>query len=110
LVLWVADGRPPGGDGLRYLVLGDDLADGYGFVTSRQTRAPDGSRAPLWPLITSIAPRLGFDPGVPQQFVAVLVGAVAVPLTGLAGRRVAGPRVGLVAAGIAAVYPGYWAY
>lgn len=110
VVLWVADGRPPGGDGLRYLVLGDDLADGYGFVTSRQTGVPDGSRAPLWPLITSIAPRLGFDPGVPQQFVAALVGAVAVPLTGLAGRRIAGPTVGLVAAGIAAVYPGYWAY
>jgi 4-amino-4-deoxy-L-arabinose transferase-like glycosyltransferase len=37
-----------------------------------------------------------------------VLGAVAVFVTGLAGREVAGPRVGLIAAAIAAVYPNYW--
>ena len=38
------------------------------------------------------------------------IGTATVAVTGLAGRRIAGDRAGLVAAGIAAVYAGLWAY
>jgi 4-amino-4-deoxy-L-arabinose transferase-like glycosyltransferase len=43
-----------------------------------------------------------------QRFATTLVGIAAVFLIGLLGERLAGPRVGLVAAGIAAVYPNLW--
>jgi hypothetical protein len=47
--------------------------------------------------------------GVPaQRFAITLVGAAAVFVIGLLGDRFAGPRVGLLAAGVAAVYPNLW--
>ena len=52
---------------------------------------------------------LGHGDGVPwQRFGITLVGAAAVFVIGLLGDRFAGPRVGLLAAGIAAVYPNLW--
>ena len=43
-----------------------------------------------------------------QRLTTVVVGTVGVLLIGLLGRRVGGTQVGLVAAGIAAVYPNLW--
>ena len=43
-----------------------------------------------------------------QRFATTLLGIATVAVIGLVGRRLAGPRVGLVAAGIAAVYPNLW--
>jgi 4-amino-4-deoxy-L-arabinose transferase-like glycosyltransferase len=43
-----------------------------------------------------------------QRFAVTLVGIAAVFVIGLLGARLAGPRAGLVAAGIAAVYPNLW--
>ena len=39
-----------------------------------------------------------------------LLGAASVAVGGLAGRRVAGPRVGLIAAALLAVYPNVWRF
>jgi len=43
-----------------------------------------------------------------QRFATTLLGIATVAVLGLVGRRLAGPRVGLVAAAIAAVYPNLW--
>lgn len=43
-----------------------------------------------------------------QRFAMTLLGIGTVAVIGLVGRRLAGPTVGLVAAGIAAVYPNLW--
>jgi hypothetical protein len=43
-----------------------------------------------------------------QRFGITMLGIAAVFVIGLLGDRLAGPRVGLVAAGIAAVYPNLW--
>ena len=43
-----------------------------------------------------------------QRFATTLLGIATVAVIGLVGRRLAGPRAGLVAAGIAAVYPNLW--
>ncbi len=43
-----------------------------------------------------------------QRLAITLLGIATVPLIGLLGRRLAGPRVGLLAAGLAAVYPNLW--
>ncbi len=43
-----------------------------------------------------------------QRFAMTLLGIATVAVIGLVGRRLGGARVGLVAAGIAAVYPNLW--
>lgn len=43
-----------------------------------------------------------------QRFAMTLIGIATVAVIGLVGRRLAGPRVGLVAAAFAAVYPNLW--
>lgn len=43
-----------------------------------------------------------------QRFATTLLGIATVFLIGVLGRRIGGPRVGLVAAAIAAVYPNLW--
>jgi hypothetical protein len=48
------------------------------------------------------------DPVPWQRLVTVLFGIATVGVIGLLGRRVGGPRAGVVAAAIAAVYPNLW--
>ena len=43
-----------------------------------------------------------------QRFAMTVLGIATIAVIGLVGRRLAGPVVGLVAAGIAAVYPNLW--
>jgi 4-amino-4-deoxy-L-arabinose transferase-like glycosyltransferase len=43
-----------------------------------------------------------------QRFATATLGVATVALIGILGRRIGGSRVGLVAAGIAAVYPNLW--
>ena len=45
-----------------------------------------------------------------HQVVASLVGTATIPVVGLAGRRLGGARVGLLAALLAALYPNFWMY
>ncbi len=63
---------------------------------------------PLWTLVLAIPAAVGIQGYVSQLFWGCVVGSGAVFVTGLAARRAAGPRAGLIAAGIAAVYPNYW--
>jgi 4-amino-4-deoxy-L-arabinose transferase-like glycosyltransferase len=49
--------------------------------------------------------------GVTAHLLAsALVGVVTVVIVGLVGRELAGPRAGLIAAALAALYPNLWAY
>ncbi len=50
----------------------------------------------------------GNDPFNRQRMVTVACGIATVAIIGLVGRRVGGNRVGLIAAGVAAVYPNLW--
>jgi 4-amino-4-deoxy-L-arabinose transferase-like glycosyltransferase len=43
-----------------------------------------------------------------QRLGMTVLGVITVAVVGLAGLRLAGPRVGLLAAGIVAVYPNFW--
>jgi 4-amino-4-deoxy-L-arabinose transferase-like glycosyltransferase len=44
------------------------------------------------------------------QLTAAAVGTTAILMVGVAGRQIAGKRVGLIAASLAALYPGFWQY
>ena len=66
---------------------------------------PTASYPPLYPLYLSVFSLVGLDSLDAHRAVSCLLGPIAVVLVGLLGRRVAGPRAGLIAAGLAAVYP-----
>lgn len=93
-----------------YHLLANDLADGRGYVRPYdlelvRTVRPTAEYPPLFPALLSVVSRAGGDTVGAQRLAMCFVGAGTVVLIGLLGRRVAGPAVGLVAAGLAAVYP-----
>jgi 4-amino-4-deoxy-L-arabinose transferase-like glycosyltransferase len=97
-------------DASAYHLLGQNLADGRGFIRPFDFQLLDVTRAtaeypPLFPAFLSVLARAGIDSVNGQQLVLTLVGTATVVLTGLVGRRIAGDRAGLVAAGIAAIHP-----
>jgi 4-amino-4-deoxy-L-arabinose transferase-like glycosyltransferase len=94
------------------------LAEGHGFadpyvrlLTGHIVAA--ATHPPLFPLVLSISSWLGGTSESAHRMLACLIGALAVGAIGLLGRRLGGPgaggrSVGLMAAGIAALYPNLW--
>lgn len=106
------------GDGFYYAVQADQLGRGHGFYSPF-----DGSLAADHPPLTivALAPvALVFGHAIVAKRLAMaLIGTLVVALIGLLGRRLGrtvdtaegrrrGDRVGLVAAGLAAVNPNFW--
>lgn len=85
------------------------LAEGKGFVHPlfyvEGIVAPSAEHPPLWPMVLSVTSWLGGTGFASHRLTGCIVGALAIVAVGLLGRRAAGERVGLLAAGIAAVYP-----
>jgi 4-amino-4-deoxy-L-arabinose transferase-like glycosyltransferase len=111
--LGVMGSRDPRGDGREFHLLANVLATSgrylQPFLFAYRDRAiPTTEKPPLYPLVLSIPSALGLDTYAAHRVVSCLLGAVAVVLIGLLGRRVGGPRVGLIAAAVAAVYPALW--
>lgn len=112
------------GDQFFYSRAADALADGDGFVTPWQDIAvklglahPGDAAAhaadhpPLTAIVASPASLLPGGRGdhlFEQRFIMCAVGAAVIVVIGLLGRVLAGRAVGLIAAVIAAVYPGFW--
>lgn len=105
------------GDQIYYSAMGRVLARGDGFrdpfITWRVV--PSADHPPLTAIVAAPAGWLSDDPETVvllQRLTMCIVGAAGVFFVGLAARQ-AGPRrhrdaVGLVAAVLAAVYPGFW--
>jgi 4-amino-4-deoxy-L-arabinose transferase-like glycosyltransferase len=104
----------PTGDAFYFQVQASLIANGSGWFISpfpyllHHAVVQSAQHPPLWLLVLAFADTLGLNSFLSHLFFACVLGAVAVFVTGLAGREVAGPRVGLIAAAIAAVYPNYW--
>jgi 4-amino-4-deoxy-L-arabinose transferase-like glycosyltransferase len=108
--LAVAPGLPARGDTLLYHYLANGIADGKGYIRPFSELQfgeplPTAAYPPLFPLYLSFWSLLGLDSLDAHRAVSCLLAPVAVILIGLLGRRVGGARVGLIAAGLAAVYP-----
>jgi 4-amino-4-deoxy-L-arabinose transferase-like glycosyltransferase len=73
---------------------------------------PTANHPPLTSFaITPVTYLFGLHPGqTPQRLTMAVLGALVVLVVGYLGRIVAGPSVGLIAAGVAAVYPNMWIY
>ena len=114
LYVWLVADDPDGfGDPLFYHLQANFLADGKGFSepflwkdTGRYV--PTAVHPPLYSLVLASSSVLGFDTFLAHKLVSALVGTGVVVVMGLLGREVAGPRVGLVAAALTAVYANFF--
>ena len=101
------------GDSVYYHWQANALAEGHWFVDpflwmNRGIDAASAAHPPLYPLYLSFWSRIGVDTVTGHRLASSLLGIAAVALIGLLGYRLAGRAAGLVAAGIAAVYPQLW--
>jgi hypothetical protein len=71
---------------------------------------PDAAHPPMTSfVITPVTYLFGLPPGeTPQRLTMAVLGSAVVLCVGLLARRLAGPRVGIVAAVVAALYPNMW--
>lgn len=109
--LGVMGGREVRGDGRQFHFMANVLADDgrylqpFRFLFQNGTAIPTAEKPPLYPTVLALPSWLGLDTVTAHRATSCLMGAAAVVLIGLLARHVAGPRVGLVAAAIAAVWP-----
>lgn len=102
--LGVARGMALPFDSQTYHLLGSNLADGRGYVRPTEG-TPTAEFPPGLPAVVALATKLGARRLEHQALATSAIGVGTVVLLGLVGRRIAGARVGLVAAGIVAVHP-----
>jgi len=101
------------GDDFFYHWQANALADGMGFINPLSWKAlghidPSAAHPPLYSLYLSVFSLLGGTGATVHRLASCLLGAGAVVMVGYAARRIAGERAGLLAAGVAAVYPMLW--
>jgi hypothetical protein len=92
-----------------YSTLAHLIASGEGFVRPAEfyrdhVSVPTAERAPLFPALVAGLYKLGLSGG-DGRLLGLLTGGATITGLGLLGRRLAGPRAGLLAAGVAALYP-----
>jgi len=89
------------------------VSEGKGFLNpiyyfGNGESVPGADHPPGFVLILAALDTIGIDSPQGQRLVMCLVGTVSILVIGLLGRRLASPRVGLIAAALAAVYPNIW--
>jgi 4-amino-4-deoxy-L-arabinose transferase-like glycosyltransferase len=113
-ILIVRHDVPPGGDSFFYHLGSRLLVEGHGFIEPSPLingiSEQSASHPPLYLLYLAIPSSVGLTGPVSHMLWSSLIGVGTVVLVGLTGREVAGPRAGLIAAGLAAVYPNLWIF
>jgi 4-amino-4-deoxy-L-arabinose transferase-like glycosyltransferase len=112
-VLVVMRHRELGFDSNWYHDMANTLSRGRGYqvrclVASCELH-PTAYFPPLFPLLLALPARLGASSLTSLQLSACVIGSCTVAAVGFLARRLGGPSVGLVAAGIAAVHPMFFA-
>jgi hypothetical protein len=98
------------GDALEFHLQANALADGHGYIQPFLFRdqgllRPSADKPPLYPLLEAGVSLLGGRSWAWHQLVGVVAGTGTTIVCGLLGRRIRGAATGLLAAGVAAVYP-----
>ena len=104
------------GDAVTYHEWARTIAAGTGWVKVPHPELglfhvrpePSAEHPPLFSLVLAGFWKLGVHTYTAQKLVVCFVGASTVAFAGLAGREAGGERVGLIAAGLAAIYPFLW--
>jgi 4-amino-4-deoxy-L-arabinose transferase-like glycosyltransferase len=99
--------EPPKGDAIFYTLQAAQLAGGGGF-TDPMTGRPAADHPPLTALSLVPAAWLSDNDLVAMRLTNCVIGTGAVAAIAFLVRRLAGPRVALTAAAVAALYPGLW--
>ena len=94
-------------DAIYYSAQAQEVADGGWFMHPDHPREA-ADHPPLTALTLAPISLLIPNELLAQRLFQTLIGAATVVVIGFLGRRLAGDTVGLVAAGIAAVYPNLW--
>lgn len=102
-----------GGDAYYFHNQANLIADGHGFINPLVHAYADVERAaadhpPLYSAYLAVWSLLGVRSPLGHMLASALLGTATVVLVGLAGRRLGGPRVGLLAATAAAIHPNLW--
>jgi hypothetical protein len=100
-----------GGDAGFYHLGANLLADGHGFVSpyffpAHRVQAAD--HPPLYLVYLSLPSLVGLRSVTSHLVWSAVLGTGTVVVVGLTGREIAGPRLGVIAAGLAAVTPNLW--
>jgi 4-amino-4-deoxy-L-arabinose transferase-like glycosyltransferase len=106
-------GLPAVSDPTYYHLQAGMLADGLGFSDPFQWAyhgelRPTAAHPPLFSALLAFTSKLGITSVFGHRLVGCVLGAGSVVAVGLLGRRVSSRSVGLVAAAIVALYPGFW--
>jgi 4-amino-4-deoxy-L-arabinose transferase-like glycosyltransferase len=96
------------GDAMTFHLVGQGLADGQGFKEHLPPFGPTAEHPPAMFLLWAFFDKLGANGYLAHRMVLGAIGTGTVILLGLLGRRIGGDRLGLVAAGLAAIYPMLW--
>jgi 4-amino-4-deoxy-L-arabinose transferase-like glycosyltransferase len=103
---------PPDGDAMWYHASANSVADGDGivnpFLSASGIVAPSADHPPLYTLYLAGFSLVGIDTPNGHVLASALLGAASVFVAGLAGRRIGGDRLGVLAAAMVAVYPNLW--
>src|SRR5262245_23607056 len=100
-------------DEFGYLGSAHLLGDGRGFINPfsyslQHVEVASAIHPPGYALVLSVPAFLGLNSVFGYRLFNALIGVVLVFVIGLLGRELAGDRAGLLAAGLAAVYPALW--
>jgi 4-amino-4-deoxy-L-arabinose transferase-like glycosyltransferase len=110
-VLIAKQDKPFGGDAFFYHRGANLLADGHGFIEPfgyPHLIQQAAEHPPLYLLYLAIPSVLGMTSTLTHLLWSCVLGGAAVFVVGLLGREVLSPRVGVVAAVVAALYPNLW--
>jgi 4-amino-4-deoxy-L-arabinose transferase-like glycosyltransferase len=99
-----------GFDAIWYGLQAGTIATGHGYIDpaafyQQGREVATANFPPVWPGVLSLVHLLGGRGQRPYQLAGCVVGVGTVVVTGMLARRVAGPAVGLVAAGLTALHP-----
>jgi 4-amino-4-deoxy-L-arabinose transferase-like glycosyltransferase len=111
-VIGTPDGT--GGDPFYYHAQANLLANGHGFADpfgwqlNHNLFRPTAQHPPLYTLALSVVSLFGGESYMAHKIASSFIGAGTILVIGLVGRRVGGPRAGIIAGVIAAAYPNLW--
>ena len=102
------------GDAYFYHESSNLIADGKGFINpidwiNSHVRVQAADHPPLYLIYLAGWSWLGVTSTTGHLLVSTLLGAATIAVTAYAGKEIAGPRVGLVAAALVCIYPNVWA-
>ena len=113
-VLFVTRHYTVWGDAYFYHESSNLIADGKGFINpidwiENHLRIQAADHPPLYLIYLAGWSWIGVTSTTGHMLVSVLLGAATIAVTAYAGKEIAGPRVGLIAAALVCIYPNVWA-